>query len=58
MCLQCGKKATEIDAKCPHFIDRYNGNPHGEGMPDSIYVPARKELWDFMRAKHGKLVPI
>ena len=55
MCLKCGKKTVEIDSRVPHFIDRY----HGVGeMADSVYVPARKELWDFMKAKHGKLVAL
>lgn len=56
MCLECGKKAVEIDNKVPHFIDRYHGR--WELMPDSVYVPARKELRDFMLAKHGKWVSI
>lgn len=58
MCKDCALKAVEIDQRVPHFIDRYGGNPHGEGMPDSIYVPARKELWDYMKAKHGRIVQL
>jgi hypothetical protein len=55
MCNQCGAKSCEIDSRVPHFIDRLNGNAE---MPDSVYVPARKELWDFMVAKHGKVVKL
>lgn len=58
MCLECGEKACEIDARCPHFIDRYNGMFHGLLMPDEVYVPARKELWEFMQARHGGIVEL
>ena len=56
MCVKCGEKACEIDSRVPHFLDRYNGNAE---MPDSIYVPARAELWAFMAVHHkGRIVKL
>lgn len=55
MCHACDEKAIELDQRLPHFLDRLHGI--GE-MPDSAYVPARTELWAFMRSKHGRVVPI
>ena len=58
MCNDCGKKAVEIDGRVPHFIDRYMGSFHGMLMPDEVFVPARKELWDYMQERHGGIVEL
>jgi len=55
MCSKCEGKALELDNKVPHFIDRMHGIYE---MPDSVFVPARKELWDYMISIHGRTLPV
>jgi hypothetical protein len=59
MCDACSRKLLELDAKIPHFIDRYDGMMSADSPrspKDDVFQPGLEELWKVMKGKHGKVI--
>jgi hypothetical protein len=56
MCDDCSKKLLQLDSKIPHFIDRYHGEKFGRMPTEEEFDKGLKELWGYMKGRHGKLV--